>query len=282
MDPVDEIFKKYHIPGPWGPLPATGIANHIYATKDVVLRIAADHAESVPDARTESVAAPVARAAGVKTPELIAFDDTRELVDKPFSLWERVHGETLGLIEEKPGAMPDTWRQAGEELAKLHTRVTECPDPNKYLDMPAREPISGKFLKRIRDTGRISPEEFKRVEEFIAELRPQLPDIKEMRFLHYDLHAMNIMCTKKGDLLALLDWGDAGWGDPVLDFFIMEMEAIPYVLEGYKEDAAELLGYGPEKRIVWGQLAGRLWQVGEGRDVALGLDELKKILNEGL
>ena len=63
--------------GEWGPLAATGIANRIYATEEVVLRIAVEGDESVADARTESVAAPAARAAGVATPRLLAFDDSR-------------------------------------------------------------------------------------------------------------------------------------------------------------------------------------------------------------
>jgi hypothetical protein len=79
-----------------GSLPPTGLASHIFATRDVVLRLATDHPDGVVDARTESVAAPVARAAGILTPRLIAFDDTRTLVERPFSLWERVHGEALG------------------------------------------------------------------------------------------------------------------------------------------------------------------------------------------
>ncbi len=75
-DPVDHILAAYRIPGPWQPLKATGLANRIYATRDVVLRIATDHSDAIPDARTESVAAPIARSAGILTPELIAFDDS--------------------------------------------------------------------------------------------------------------------------------------------------------------------------------------------------------------
>ena len=48
-------------------------------------------------ARTESVAAPVARHEGTLVPRLVAFDDSGAIVDRPYSLWERIHGETLGL-----------------------------------------------------------------------------------------------------------------------------------------------------------------------------------------
>src|SRR5688572_20896349 len=96
---VDALLAQHGIHDPWTPLPATGVANRIYATRSVVLRVATDDREAVDDARTESVAAPAARAAGIRTPGLIAFDDSRDLLDRPYSLWERVHGETLGLLD---------------------------------------------------------------------------------------------------------------------------------------------------------------------------------------
>ena len=73
---IEALFARHGASGPWEQLSSTGVANRIFATNDVVLRVATDHPEAVPDARTESVAAPAAHAAGVLTPRLIAFDDT--------------------------------------------------------------------------------------------------------------------------------------------------------------------------------------------------------------
>src|SRR5262245_61142433 len=67
-DPVGEILAAYRLPGPWQWLEATGVANRIYATQDVVLRVATDHPDAIVDACTESIAAPVARQAGILTP----------------------------------------------------------------------------------------------------------------------------------------------------------------------------------------------------------------------
>lgn len=94
--PIATILAAYGIREPWRELPSTGLANRVYATRDVILRVVTDHEDAVVDALTESVAAPIARAAGILTPRLIAFDNSRKLVDRPFSLWERIHGETLG------------------------------------------------------------------------------------------------------------------------------------------------------------------------------------------
>lgn len=68
-----------------------------------MLRIATDHPEARTDARTEVVAAPVARAHGIAVPRLFACE-------LPF--------------------LPRAWRELGGELARLHDRVHACDDPN--------------------------------------------------------------------------------------------------------------------------------------------------------
>ena len=110
LDPVDKILQACGISGPWELLNATGLANRIYATKDVVIRVAREHEEALRDARTESIAAPVAYEAGLLTPRLLVFDDSGDILDRPYSIWERVHGETLGLVSSGPHSMPNTWR----------------------------------------------------------------------------------------------------------------------------------------------------------------------------
>jgi aminoglycoside phosphotransferase (APT) family kinase protein len=51
-------------------------------------------------------------------------------------------------------------------------------------------------------------------------------------FLHADLHEMNIMSTPAGTLLALIAWGDAGWGDPALDFPAVPLRMMSAAFEG--------------------------------------------------
>ncbi len=40
---VDAIFARHGMSGPWKALPSLGLANRIFATDDVVLRVATDH-----------------------------------------------------------------------------------------------------------------------------------------------------------------------------------------------------------------------------------------------
>ena len=198
QDPVDAIFALYGIAEPWVAMPATGIANRIYATEQVVLRIATDHPDAVSDARTESVAAPVAHAAGILTPQLIAFDDSRTLIDRPFSLWERVHGETLGLINLSQNQLADLWRQVGNQLFRLHDRVKVCDDPNGYLDTPGREIDLYPLLNRLVDSHRMDDTTAKAISDLISELAPHINASADDRFIHDDIHVCNIMCLATG------------------------------------------------------------------------------------
>ncbi len=278
---VDAILARHGVPGPWEPLPSTGVANRIFATSDVVLRVATDHPDGVADARTESVAAPVARAAGILTPRLIAFDDTRTLVDRPFSLWERVHGETLGLATLTRRQVADVWRGVGRELARLHLRVRECADPHGFLDQPERDQDIGGVLKRLLDAGRLDVDEARQIEGMAEELWPRAAEVIEPRFIHDDVHAMNVMCSPSGDLLAIIDWGDAGWGDPALDFAAIPFEYVPAALQGYEAEAPGLLGGDPEARIAWNKLLDALADHWETRARPLDLTRLHRFMREG-
>ncbi|MBW3570133.1 MAG: aminoglycoside phosphotransferase family protein [Gemmatimonadetes bacterium] len=268
IDPelVRAMFARHGVRGPWAPLHATGVANRIYATRDVVLRVATDHPDAVPDARTESVAAPAAFAAGILTPRLIAFDDSRSVVDRPFSLWERVHGETLGLLQLDPPRKADLWRRVGRELSRLHHRVTLCPDPAGYLDTPGRPLDLHPLLQRLAAAGRVDRTAMIKITRLIDELAPHVAAARTLRFVHDDIHPMNVMCSPDGGLLAIIDWGDAGWGDPTLDFAAVPLDCVQHAVEGYTLDTPGALGDFPEARFVWDKLHYTLeeaWENGE-------------------
>jgi len=245
---VDAIFAKHRVQGPWKQLPSTGVANWIYAADDVVLRVATDHRDGVPDARTESVAAPAAHAAGILTPRMIAFDDTRTLVDRPFSLWERVHGATLGQIVLSDEAQMTVWHSVGRELARLHRRVTTCPDPQGYLDTPGEEPDTDRLIATLVATGRLDAGAARDIRAACGEAG----DARDtaFTFTHGDMHRMNVMCDERGKLLAIIDWGDAGWNDPMSDFAGMPLDAIPSAVAGYEAEIGAALNSDVRSRLL--------------------------------
>jgi aminoglycoside phosphotransferase (APT) family kinase protein len=255
MDPVDVLLAAHGCAAPWVALEATGLANRIYATDAVVLRVATNHPDAVPDARTESVAAPAARAAGIRTPRLLAFDDSRVLIDRPFTLWERVHGLTLGRTALPVRQREQVWHDIGRELARLHDAIRVCPDPQGYLDTPGYEPDLEPVVDRLVSAGAAPPAVTREIRVLLERLAPHVRAGSQSRcFVHNDLHEMNVMCSPDGRLLALLDWGDAGWGDPVLDFVAVPLDLLPAALAGYGEANRARLGPFPEARIAWARL----------------------------
>jgi aminoglycoside phosphotransferase (APT) family kinase protein len=279
-DPVDAILAAHRIDGPWTPLNTTGLANRIYATRDVVLRIATDHPDAVPDARTESIAAPAAHAAGIRTPRLIAFDESRSIVDRPFSLWERVHGKTLGLSANDRESRARVWREIGQEIACLHESVRACPDPHGYLDTPGYELNLLPTLKRLVESGAATSSDASDIERLLHELAPHVAAGNGVRrFVHNDLHEMNVMCTPDGRLLALIDWGDAGWGDPALDFSAVPLDVMHAALDGYGSAARAALGAFPEARIVWSRLHDAMQDAIDGDTRSIPVDAFRRFLD---
>jgi len=278
-DPIDKILEACGINGPWEPLHATGVANRIYATKDVVIRVAREHPEALRDARTESIAAPVAYAAGVLTPRLLIFDDSRDLLDRPYSVWERINGQTLGLFSSDPYSMPNTWRQVGHQLAVLHVHVKQCDDPRQYLHEPERDLNLESLLEKLVSTGQISTDLAKEISILIDELHAAVLEEAKICFLHSDVQDMNIMCTRDDELLALIDWGDAGWGDPTFDFAQIPFLAIPYVLEGYREVAPDLLDGTLKERIIWDKLNHAMVESLKNPSCSIPVDEFRQFLN---
>jgi aminoglycoside phosphotransferase (APT) family kinase protein len=280
-DVIAAIFAKYDITGAWEPLLSTGVANWIYATRDVVLRVATDHRDAVPDARTESVAAPAARAAGILTPRMIAFDDTGTIVDRPFSLWERIHGATLGRIKLSREARLAAWRAVGCELARVHRLVTVCPDPYGYLDTPGDEPDVEQLLATLVGDGRLAGAAAGNIAVACRDLG-EAARAMDAAFTHGDVHEMNIMCEEGGRLLALIDWGDAGWSDPILDFASMPLDIIPSAVAGYEAEAGEPLNAGSRARLVRAKVLSALDHFVRHPDRALDGEDLRRFARSAL
>jgi aminoglycoside phosphotransferase (APT) family kinase protein len=238
------------------PVGAMGIINSVYLLgDDLVLRVPRDHPGHIAQARVEAVAIPAARAVGVRTPALVAYDDARDLLPVPYMVVERVPGEAMGHLDLEPGATPDVWRELGRDLALLHSGVggggpagglarhESLPDPRELVEIRAADGWFtslearwlGAWLERLAAAGAQPP--------------------ATERFLHLDVQATNVM-VRPGSLgyLAILDWGCAGWGDPAWDFFGLPLRAAPLVLEGHREVARLDGDDTAEVRILWRHL----------------------------
>src|SRR5262249_918124 len=207
--------------------------------------------------------------------------DSRTIVDRPFSLWERVHGETLGRADLRGEKRENIWRDVGQQIARLHNRVRACPDPNGYLDTPGRELRLDLVLERFADSGHGAEGLIREIERLLSDLASFVlqDDGGPSCFIHNDLHEWNIMCGAEGGLLAVIDWGDAGWGDPTLDFAALPLDFISAALEGYHH--TERLGEYAEARIVWDHLHGALDDAIDDPGCTVPVVEYRRLLDCG-
>ena len=163
-------------------------------------------------------------------------------------------------------------------MGVLHVNVKHFNDPKQYLHEPARDLDLVFLLEKLTSAGRINTNLAHEITDLVDDLYTAVLEEAKICFLHSDVHAMNIMCTPDDELLALIDWGDAGWGDPTFDFRQIPFSAIPYVLEGYRELAPDLLGETFIQRFVWDKLADVLENSMANPAVTVPMDEYRQFL----
>lgn len=245
--------RKFALDGPLIRVPSTGIVNRVYRAarggRDVALRVPLPG--DAEDTLTESVAVPVTFRAGVRTPELLVFDDDRDVVDAPVTVYAFVGGrslDALGWAPDDPRAQR-AWREAGRELARLHARVREVPDPHGWLDVV--EGVNPSRVRaRVTAAERLSGAAAGWATDTVRRLLRDAPGPARPAFLHNDLHAGNLMVHPDGTVSALIDWGDAGWGDPAVDLCYAGPLATPFLLQGYEEAVPGQLGAGVTLRVL--------------------------------
>ena len=235
-----------------GTIPPCGNVNAIFALgPDLILRVSKDIPEAIRGTISESIAAPAARRAGVRTPRLIAFDNSREILNTPYTIYERVDGIELTRIDASAHEFPHIWRQVGRELSRLHHGVVDVEDPQHLL----------------RDSQRPDPEPFVEAADFLSEdhkrwfrrcfdrLRPAVENASSFRRLtHGDAQSNNVL-IRNHEFVALIDWGGAGWCDGTIEFYNMPARVLPYVVDGYREEAPFDDDETAEARILFNQLA---------------------------
>lgn len=234
-------------------LPEVGLFNQIYALgQRYILRIPRNHPAFIQAARKESVAVPAARKAGVRTPGLIAFDDTLSLLPVPYTVYERVHAETLGLLDVHPARPAHVWHELGHDLALLHTGVRRDEHTGGLELRNLADPWS--LLPDLARKGLFTTLEANWLEAWLARLAPHALAPVEPRFLHGDTQTTNVLVTPDLAYVAVIDWGAAGWGDPAYDFAGVPLGVVPHMLAGYREVAPLSRDDTAEARILWRHL----------------------------
>ncbi|CAN5420067.1 hypothetical protein BH11ARM2_BH11ARM2_37880 [soil metagenome] len=134
--------------------PYEGSGNHVRMAGGLCVRVLKEE-DYASDITTEAVSVPAVRKAGVATPELLVFDDSRDIVPGLVTIYRRVPGIPLGRCGplENPEGMV---REIGRQIALWQTGLTEVSDPNGWLDKPRHNDA---WKSYERNAERLSPRE---------------------------------------------------------------------------------------------------------------------------
>lgn len=177
----------------------------------------------------------------VPVAKIIAFDDSQTLISHDFLLMERLPGEPMSLsfVMNQNKVL----RQVGNALAQTHQLTAEQYGYlGEHAPMPPQDTWNEAFLmmwrKMIEDVasvGYYSTEEcnwlYQLLETYIGVFERQVP----ASLLHMDIWGQNILVDKQGNLSGLVDWDRALWGDPEIEFAVLDYCGIsqPAFWEGY-------------------------------------------------
>lgn len=211
-----------------------GVANYARLTGDLCVKLLKNE-DFLSDVYTEVVAGPAAFRAGVRTPELLVFDDERDLYPGTITVWRRYPGEALGNMKSVPD-LRSIYLEIASEARKWHEQVTTIDDPNDWLDKP--HPIDP-WDSLTRCTDKMNPDEWCWAESLLRRLDESRTG--EPAFVHWDLHAHNVL-VKDGRLSAIVDWGDAGFGDPVINFTCFPAAYLPESVEAFGVPDPDFIG----------------------------------------
>ncbi len=178
------------------------------------------------DLRKETAVVPVARKAGVRTPAILEYDESRTQVDASYVVVERVHGiephitpseVTLDLARlhstehvALPGVAEDGWGEPRETVEDLATRG--------YLDAGTADWLTGWFDR----------------------LEQRFDRSAQAVLLHGDVAPHNLLVDPvDGSLQALIDWGDAAWGPRAFEFAKIRLTEVAHLLPEYLSATAD-------------------------------------------
>ena len=187
---------------------------------------------------------------GVPVARILAFDDSHEVIDRDYILMERLPGTALS---DAPGVAVDpVLRQVGEALAAVHALTAE-----RYGYLGEHRPMEPQatwaaafqimwrlLLADIRATGHYTDREVGWLTELLDRYLPVFDRPVPASLLHMDVWSQNILVDGESRLTGLVDWDRAVWGDPEIEFAVLDYCGIsePAFWEGYgrrREESAE-------------------------------------------
>jgi aminoglycoside phosphotransferase (APT) family kinase protein len=185
----------------------------------------------------------VSEETSIPVPAVWTFDDTREILPRDFLILERLPGEPLPPPGEgDPAAFDGVLRKLGGMIRQLHAitgphfgywGAHRPMEPERHW-FNAFETMWGNLLADLEDCGGYDPQETLRLRNLLYSQREAFPPLKKASLCHMDLWWENIL-VRDGRITGVLDWDRALWGDPEIEFAVLDYCGMsrPAFWEGY-------------------------------------------------
>jgi aminoglycoside phosphotransferase (APT) family kinase protein len=161
-------------------------------------------------------------------PEVLHFAEMHEAVGRDVIVMERLRGDPV------MGGTDAVFRELGARLREVHDEVRA--EPGRYGYLGEHEPMEAQaswgeafavmweaLLGDIERCGGASGEELASWRGLLGEHRGCFDHYTEpASLLHMDVWAENILVDEAGCLSGLIDWDRALWGDPEIEFAVLD------------------------------------------------------------
>lgn len=205
----------------------------------------------------------------VPVPRILVFDDSHQWVDRDFLIMERLPGRPL--TEAGHVSYDDVLRQVGRHLAEVHRLRSGAerhavegwrPASERFTGGASRPPLTAerygylgphrpmepqrtwvaafeimwhKMIQDIASVGHYSSEDSRMLRRLLDKHLGLFDRPVPASLLHMDIWHQNILVDEFGKVTGLLDWDRALWGDPEIEFAVLDYCGIsePAFWEGY-------------------------------------------------
>jgi aminoglycoside phosphotransferase (APT) family kinase protein len=172
---------------------------------------------------------------------IIAFDDSHRLIDRDFLIMERLPGRPL--TEMRAVAYSHVLRQVGDCLAQVHRLTAEehgYIGEHRPMEPQARwvdafQIMWNAMIDDIVAVGHYDHEESRMLRTLLDQHIALFDRPVPASLLHMDIWHQNILVDDGGALTGIVDWDRALWGDPEIEFAVLDYCGIsePAFWDGY-------------------------------------------------
>ncbi len=182
-------------------------------------------------AQEPGIHALVRRKTEIPVAEIVFYDDDHDIMESDLLLMKRLPG----LAASEATFLTDTlWDsvllQVGHFLRELHSVTEACfgycgehrPMQPQISWTKAFKVMWKKMIDQIVAMGAYSREQGERLEFSFEEHQEIFNHVSKASLLHMDIWAQNILVDDDGKVTGLLDWDRALWGDPEIEFAVLD------------------------------------------------------------